>query len=165
MGGLRSAGLVYPRHVDAIEPSVEGEPIDAQGDGSVPEAARLGDRQPDWGAMGRRWGELVREHGWWRDPDLTAPLLARHLATNTTYLSRALNDGLGQNFNEFVNRIRIEAVTAELARPDLNRDVLAIALDAGFNSKASFNRVFKRLTGQTPTDFRRHAGLGTSQLQ
>ena len=115
--------------------------------------------------MARRWGQLVREHGWWRDPDLTAPLLARHLATNTTYLSRALNDGLGQNFNEFVNRIRIEAVTAELARADLSRDVLAIALDAGFNSKASFNRVFKRITGQTPTDFRRQAGLGTSQLQ
>ncbi len=122
-------------------------------------------RQPDWVEMGTRWSELVRASGWWRNPDLTAPLLARHLNTNGTYLSRALNEGLGQNFNEFVNRLRVEAVQAELARPEFSRDVLAVALDAGFNSKASFNRVFKRLTGTTPTDFRRQKGLGTSQLQ
>jgi AraC-like DNA-binding protein len=137
IGGLRSAGLVYPRPVDEPETPGESVPAHPAESGSAPGAALPADRQPDWGAMARRWGQLVREHGWWRDPDLTAPLLARHLATNTTYLSRALNDGLGQNFNEFVNRIRIEAVTAELARADLSRDVLAIALDAGFNSKAS----------------------------
>jgi len=115
--------------------------------------------------MGERWSELVGERGWWRDPDLTAPVLARHLATNTTYLSRALNDGLGQNFNEFVNRLRVQSVQAELANPDQLRDVLAIALDAGFNSKASFNRVFKRFTGETPTEFRRRKSLERSQLQ
>jgi AraC-like DNA-binding protein len=123
------------------------------------------ERREEWQELGTRWSAQVRSAGWWRDPDLTAPLLARHLATNTTYLSRALNEGLGQNFNEFINRLRVEAVRAELSRPALDRDVLAVALDAGFNSKASFNRVFKRLTGSTPTDFRRQQGLGTSQLQ
>lgn len=113
--------------------------------------------------MAARWSALVREQGWWRDPDLTAPLLSRHLATNTTYLSRALNEGLGQNFNEFVNRLRVEAVKAELMRPDLNRDLLTVALDAGFSSKSSFNRVFKRLTGSTPTDFRGAQTRSTSQ--
>ena len=115
--------------------------------------------------MGRKWSDSVQQSDWWRDPDLTAPLLARHLATNTTYLSRALNDGLGQNFNEFVNRIRVRAVQAELAQSKSDRDVLSIALDAGFNSKASFNRVFKRLTGQTPTEFRRQNDPIRSQLQ
>ena len=166
LGGLRSARLAYPRpeYVDPPEdcPVVIAEPAGAP---SETEIASATERQTDWTAIGRRWSELVRDSGWWRDPDLSAPRLARHLATNTTYLSRALNEGLGQNFNEFVNRIRVQAVQAELASPDGERDVLAIALDAGFNSKASFNRVFKRLTGLTPTEFRRGKGVPRSQLR
>jgi AraC-like DNA-binding protein len=113
--------------------------------------------------MGARYDVEVRAHGWWRDPELTAPRLARLLATNSTYLSRALNEGVGRNFNEFINGIRIEAVQTELRSADTARDILAVALDAGFNSKASFNRVFKRITGVTPTEYRRANGATTSQ--
>lgn len=165
VGGLRSARLTYPRA------SVETDGVVAeQSDGlAIPEAEVLtgaagAPRQTDWAELGGRWSERVRGEGWWRDANLTAPILARHLTTNTSYLSRALNEGLGQNFNEFVNRLRVEAVQAELTRSDENRDILAIALDAGFNSKASFNRVFKRLTGETPTDFRRRHAQSTSQI-
>jgi AraC-like DNA-binding protein len=180
VGGLRGAGLAYPRALETRD-SERRMPASAQGlyagpivvaavpDGlAVASASRPSttvERQPNWMETGNRWRDLVRAEGWWRDPDLTAPMLARHLATNTTYLSKALNDGLGQNFNEFVNRLRVDAVKAELVRPDLRRDVLAIALDAGFSSKASFNRVFKRLTGQTPTDFRRVSAGPASQNQ
>jgi len=59
----------------------------------------------------------------------------------------------------------VRAIEVELAKPCPPRDVLAIAFDAGFNSKASFNRVFKRLTGQTPTEYRRRQELERSQLQ
>ncbi len=164
VGGLRNATRLYPRPGPDLELPPESaigetDEVTPPTDGPAP----VLDRKPDWTAAGQRWSELVRKEGWWRDPDLTAPLLARHLATNTNYLSRALNEGLGQNFNEFVNRLRVEAVQAELARADLDRDVLAVALDAGFNSKASFNRVFKRLTGETPTEFRRRHGLAASQ--
>lgn len=163
LGGLRSAAKVYPRpRVLSGSTSSAGPEAPAEVE---PRTVPAPDRQPDWASMGQRWSDVVRQSGWWRDPDLTAPLLARHLATNTTYLSRALNDGLGQNFNEFVNRIRVQAVQAELAQVNSDRDVLTIALDAGFNSKASFNRVFKRLTGQTPTEFRRQSDPIRSQLQ
>lgn len=164
LGGLRSAGLAYPRPrreteaevTPVAEPDIGVEPREA-----TPESAS--DRQVDWQAMGARYDIQVRAQGWWRDPDLTAPRLARLLATNTTYLSRALNEGLGRNFNEFINGIRIEAVQTELRSSDTDRDILAVALDAGFNSKASFNRVFKRITGITPTEYRRSAALATSQ--
>lgn len=176
-GGLRSARLAYPRPADVATNAAAAthEPESSAGlgvTGNVPSAATVAEpdavtveRQADWERMGREWSVLVRERGWWRDPGLTAPILARHLATNTTYLSRALNTGLGHNFNEFVNLIRVQAVQEELGRSDQQRDVLAIALDAGFNSKASFNRVFKRLTGETPSEFRRRKGLPTSQDQ
>ena len=165
IGGLRSANLIYPRPellglIDVAAPVVV-----ESGEAGEPERADSPSRSVDWRAMGEEWSRTIRERGWWRDPDLTAPALARELATNTTYLSRALNDGLGQNFNEFVNRLRVEAVKVDLAQSDDTRDVLTIALEAGFNSKASFNRVFKRFTGETPTEFRRRQGGGTSQNQ
>ncbi len=165
VGGLRSAKLTYPREVVETD-SVAQDSTDGPGPPKPDVATGVSGapRQSDWAALGARWSARVQVEGWWRDANLTAPLLARHLATNTSYLSRALNEGLGQNFNEFVNRLRVEAVQAELARPELNRDILVIALDTGFNSKASFNRVFKRLTGETPTDFRRRHAESTSQI-
>ena len=165
LGGLRSATVGYPRPDTTLEaakrePAGLDAPVEPAPIGSPPESAEAipestralaqapavvpgTERNGDWTTMGQQWSEIVRKQGWWRDADLTAPRLARHLATNTSYLSRALNEGLGQNFNEFVNRLRVEAVQVELAKANLDRDVLSVALDAGFNSKASFNRVFK----------------------
>lgn len=108
----------------------------------------------DWLALGVRWREAVAQHEWWRDPDLNLSQLARKLGTNTSHLSRAINEGLGQNFNEMVNALRVEAVKKRLAHPDESRDLLDIAFEAGFSSKASFNRSFKTIAGITPTTFR-----------
>ncbi len=183
LGGWRSATLTYPRPwtlaepevvATAVAPAISGDqskhpaPPDAEAVGDADSAIRterpLIDRQTDWRLLAQRFDEAVRHNGWWRDAELTAPRLARLLATNTTYLSRALNDGLGQNFNEYINRLRVEAVQAELKTANGDRDLLAVALDAGFNSKASFNRVFKRFTGVTPTAFRQSNPGETSQI-
>jgi AraC-like DNA-binding protein len=104
--------------------------------------------------LAAQWAERVGREGWWRDATLTRTSLAQHLGTSPRTLSRVLNDGLGQSFNEFVNRLRVEAVVAELADRGRSRDLLEIAFDAGFNSKASFNRAFKAYTGQTPSAYR-----------
>lgn len=105
----------------------------------------------DWRAPAQRWAATVAAAGWWREPDLTLADLARRLGTNTHALSRALNEGLGQNFSEFINRQRIDAARAALAGDD---DILAIALHVGFGSKASFNRAFREYVGCTPTQYR-----------
>jgi AraC-like DNA-binding protein len=110
-------------------------------------------RSPDWGPLAHRLDAVVRERALWRNPTLTLEALARALDTNTTYVSRALNQGLGVTFNAYVNRRRVEAVIAALAAGD-RRDLLPIALEAGFNSKASFNRAFRDVTGRTPSALR-----------
>jgi AraC-like DNA-binding protein len=110
------------------------------------------------------WATRTEAAGWWRDATLTRETLARNLDTSPRTLSRVLNEGLGQSFNEFVNRLRVQAVAAELADGSRDRDLLQIAFDAGFNSKASFNRAFKAYTGRTPSDFRQTATMRTSQL-
>jgi AraC-like DNA-binding protein len=106
----------------------------------------------DWVARGRAWHAQLAASEWWRDSALDANALARNLGTNTTHLSRAFNEGLGKSLPQILNEVRCEAVKAELLSRD-GQDYLTLALDAGFGSKASFNRAFKAHTGQTPSQW------------
>lgn len=107
----------------------------------------------DWKALGESWAKKVRLEGWDQDPELSLPLLARRLGTNSGHLSRAINEGLGINFSTFVNDLRSHRVAAML---DAGRcdDLLDLALEAGFSSKASFNRAFAASFGMTPSRYR-----------
>jgi AraC-like DNA-binding protein len=71
-----------------------------------------------------------------------------------------INQGLNQSFFEFINRYRIEDAKAALIDPKYkNCTILAVAYDAGFNSKTSFNNAFKKYQGMTPSAFKKnHAG-------
>jgi AraC-like DNA-binding protein len=95
----------------------------------------------------------VRAGGWQADPELGLKQLARLLGTNSAYLSRALNEGLGMSFSSFVNGLRCEAV-AEALRAGTDRSLLDLAFEAGFASKASFNRAFRQRYGVTPRGYR-----------
>jgi AraC-like DNA-binding protein len=88
---------------------------------------------------------------WWREPALELSELARRVGTNTNYLSRALNEGLGMSFSEFINRLWVEGAQERLLGTG---EVLEIAFDVGFRSKASFNRAFKACAGESPTAWR-----------
>jgi AraC-like DNA-binding protein len=107
----------------------------------------------DWATLGANWMAELRASEWWRDPDLNADLLARRLGTNSNHLSRACNEGLGQSLPDMLGQIRSEAVAQAIANGDA-RDLLAIALDCGFGSKASFNRIFRAAMGSTPSAWR-----------
>ena len=142
--GWRHAELRFPHLTDGlVQPSPAAETRPPPG--------------KDWAGLGRQWSQAVRGEEWWRDPDLTLASLAAKLGVNTSYLSRALNEGLGVNFAGFINGLRAEAVAKEIAagRPD---DLLTLALEAGFSSKASFNRAFRAAFDQSPSDYRRRCG-------
>lgn len=100
---------------------------------------------------------FVTEEQSYLDPEISLQTLARALGMSAPRLSRILNEGNGENFNAFINRFRIEAVKKRLEDRDDDADILQIALDCGFNSKTSFNRVFKRFTETTPLVYRREA--------
>ncbi|MEQ1617309.1 MAG: AraC family transcriptional regulator [Terricaulis sp.] len=108
---------------------------------------------PDWAELGSRWRSRTLAEGWWREPDLSLADLAGRLGTNTAYLSRAVNEGLGINFNEMINRMR--ATEAARLISNSNATLVQIALDAGFSSKATFNRAFRAVHGASPSEFRR----------
>lgn len=86
------------------------------------------------------------------DPQLTLNDLARGLGVNPSALSFTINNGFGVNFNDFVNRFRVEEVKRRLADSG-GETLIEIAFESGFNSKATFNRAFKKFTGASPTDY------------
>lgn len=117
---------------------------------AVDEPARIA---PDWSAIAADFAARTRAEGWWREPELTLPRLARRLGTNSGRLSRAINLGLGVNFSSFVNGLRAEGVAQALqARTDT--DLLDLAFEMGFASKASFNRAFQASYGLSPSRYR-----------
>ena len=107
----------------------------------------------DWNREGKAIKSAVIEGDWFLIPSLSLKELAKRMRSNETYVSQAINLGLGTNFNQFINQLRIEYAKNLLATTESN--VLDVALDSGFNSKSTFNRVFREMTGQTPTQFRK----------
>jgi AraC-like DNA-binding protein len=151
--GYRHANHRYPawsnRSAAAVAALERDEQIPPEASPVAPTGSTI-----DWAARGQAVRQQLTKHEWWRDPSLTLADLARKLGTNTSDLSRAINDGLDMNFNELINRLRVAAVQAKLAEPAGDANILDLALSAGFSSKASFNRSFKLYTGETPTHFR-----------
>lgn len=88
------------------------------------------------------------------EQDLTLQELANKLEVSATALSRTINTGFQQNFNDFINTYRVNAVKAKLLDPAVaHLSLLGIALDCGFNSKATFNRAFRKHAGTSPSEF------------
>lgn len=171
LGGLWQRGQHYPTITDDAAPMAgEGEQEVAVQDVAAYEATvrsdptvrsseddgpRRGRPAVDYAELARTWGELTRSHQWFRDPELTLATLAVRLNASPRTVSRGLREGMGVSFHAFVNTMRVEEVTVRLADPAERRSVLSIALEAGFASKASFNRAFKEVTGTTPGAMRR----------
>lgn len=91
----------------------------------------------------------------YRNGRMSLDSLAERLGLQPHQLSAIVNSRLGRSFTELVADYRVEEVKKRLADPAEKANILNIAYDAGFGTKASFNRVFKERTGQTPSEFRR----------
>lgn len=92
----------------------------------------------------------------YREPGLTIRTLAEKLKTPEHQLRALINKGMGyRNFSGFLNHYRIQAVKDAMALPENSRiPVLTLAMDVGFNSLAPFNRAFREIVGETPTEYR-----------
>lgn len=86
--------------------------------------------------------------------DLSLGGVARAVNTSTFYFCKMFKKATGMNFTEYVSRVRIEKSKNLLLNPNLR--VSEIAYEVGFQSLTHFNRVFKKITGQSPTEYRAH---------
>jgi len=80
--------------------------------------------------------------------------VAEELDISVNHLSQVINEKLGKSFFDFINEFRIEEVKSRLINPKSKQfTILTIAYDSGFNSKSSFNNIFKKYTGLTPSQY------------
>ncbi len=92
--------------------------------------------------------------------DLTLGDLADKLSISAHNLSEVINTRLEKNFYDFVNGYRVQEVQRKLTNPSHKHfTIMALAYDAGFNSKSAFNSFFKKSTGMTPSEYRKKGRL------
>jgi AraC-like DNA-binding protein len=101
----------------------------------------------------RKLEAALADEGVYRRSDLSLAALAELLHERPHYVSQVISQEFASNFYDLVNRHRIEHAKRRL-REDPDGNVLAIAMDCGFNSKSAFHVAFRRCTGTTPTRFR-----------
>ena len=103
----------------------------------------------------RRLKEAIAAGRLYEDAELTLTTLAIKLNIHPHDLSRIINVGLEKNFSDLINTFRIREVARKMQDRAYDKfTLLGIAYESGFNSKATFNRVFKEMTGKTPVEYK-----------
>jgi len=98
---------------------------------------------------------LCEVHQIYRDSTLNREKVAEQLGISAGYVSQLINVITGDNFANFINNYRVEAVKKMILDSDFeNYSLLAIGLESGFTSKTTFYDAFKKATGMTPNSFR-----------
>lgn len=93
----------------------------------------------------------MKEEKWFQNPSLSLRSLAENLNISSNKLSWLLNERIGQNFNEYINSLRLENFKENaLNSANSHLTLLALAYESGFNSKSVFNTFFKKIEGMTP---------------
>jgi AraC-like DNA-binding protein len=110
----------------------------------------------------RRYAEKLKEYMIssrpYLNPDLSLSGLAGEIGISSHYLSQVINDKFRQNFFDFINKYRVEEFKERIADPRYGSfSFLGIAFECGFNSKSAFNRIFKQVTGLTPSEYKKSA--------
>ena len=136
-------------------------PIDA-GEQALEQASRAAreSRDNDPTILGQL-EQLMSDRKPYLNPQLNVGELAEALGIPGRTLSEVINDSHQCNFSEYINRARVEEARAMIVDPtSAALPLLDIGLAAGFNSKTSFNVMFKRYTGTTPSAYRRNQQAG-----
>ncbi len=88
------------------------------------------------------------------NPELTLSELSEKLESHNSLISNVINTRFQKNFNDFVNEFRVNIFKEKIKDPKLQHlTLLAIAFECGFNSKSTFNRAVKKVTGDMPSTF------------
>jgi YesN/AraC family two-component response regulator len=95
--------------------------------------------------------QFIQEH---QGEDLSLGQVAKAVNTSTFYFCKMFKKATGVNFTDYLSRVRIEKAKNLLLNPNLR--ISEIAYEVGFQSLTHFNRVFKKIVGQSPTEYRGH---------
>lgn len=110
------------------------------------------------------FNKILLDDGLYSDPGLSLPLAASKLGTNQRYLSFVINQSTGQNFNTYVNKIRINIAQQKILAQHLSQIPVneELALQVGFSTRQTFIRAFKQFTGLNPAQYKEFAKINDS---
>jgi len=98
---------------------------------------------------------LCKEQHIYTDSTLNREKVAEKLGISAGYVSQIVNTITGDNFAHYINQYRVEAVKEMISDPEYeNYNLLTMGLEAGFTSKTTFFKAFKKVTGQTPNEYK-----------
>ena len=98
--------------------------------------------------------DVMRNERYFLDNSLNVDKLAKAISSPSQYLSQAINQYHGMNFYELIANYRINHAKKLLIQ-EPNKNIMTIAMDSGFNTKSTFNHTFKKITGLTPSAFKK----------
>jgi len=87
--------------------------------------------------------------------ELTLNQLAESIQIQPRVLSQIINENYNQNFQDYINRLRVEESKKFLIDPTNKKTILEILYEVGFNTKSAYNIAFKKATGITPTEYKK----------
>lgn len=122
------------------------------------DAHQLGEKEVvtlSYEKQAKRIQSYFEENKAYENSDLTLSIVAKEIGMTNHEVSQVINNHFGVNFKEYVNRFRVQAIQEKLKDPSFaHLSIFGIAMDCGFNSKATFNRVFKSITGLSPSEYK-----------
>lgn len=129
-------------------------PVDCDPAPSQPRYAKSGLSSSQSEALFEQLTQLMQKQEVYKNPELSLGELADLLSVHPNYLSQVINEKTEQNFYQYINQLRVEAFLQVATLPHKQHySLLALAFECGFNSKSTFNKYFKKLTGETPSAF------------
>jgi AraC-like DNA-binding protein/ligand-binding sensor protein len=104
--------------------------------------------------------EYIQQH---KSEPLSLAAVAKASGASTFHFCKVFKKTTGLNFTDYVGRVRLEDAKTQLLNP--SRRISEVAYDVGFQSLTQFNRTFKRVFGQSPTEFRAHLGTKKASVK
>lgn len=113
------------------------------------------DNQEEVALLKQKLYEVVVEQELYKEENISLTTVAQDMQVTDKKLSEFLNRELHTSFYDYINRCKVNAFKERVKKGDAQHlKLIAIAYESGFHSKATFNRIFKRYTGYTPSQYR-----------
>lgn len=160
--GIRQTGIfvhkpedpVTSTDIPALIEAVPPLPLSQEQDEPKAKYERTGLTEPAALQIQEALKVMMQERQLYADPELTLGDLAKALDVHPAILSQVINEKEQKSFYEYINLLRVEAFKQLVQQPGSRQyTLLSLAFECGFNSKSSFNRNFKKITGLSPSAY------------